>query len=138
MGSINIKGILLTTIGAACWGLSGSVGQYLFDIQGMDSRWLVPLRLGLSGILILIYCFFRHGKKTFAPWKSRKKAVVLLIYGIAGVSACQFFYFLTIELSNAAVGTILQDLAPILPIRFSLNLARNLSRSKSSMSLPIQ
>ena len=119
MGSINIKGILLTTIGAACWGLSGSVGQYLFDIQGMDSRWLVPLRLGLSGILILIYCFFRHGKKTFAPWKSRKKAVVLLIYGIAGVSACQFFYFLTIELSNAAVGTILQDLAPIFILAFT-------------------
>lgn len=110
---INIKGILLTTIGAACWGISGSVGQYLFDVQGMDSRWLVPIRLGISGILILVYCFLRYGKSTLAPWRSRKKAIVMLIYGIAGVSACQFLYFLTIELSNAAIGTILQDLAPI-------------------------
>ena len=67
MKDINIKGILLTIIGAACWGLSGSVGQYLFDVQGMDSRWLVPIRLGVSGILILTYCFIKYGKTTLVP-----------------------------------------------------------------------
>ena len=44
-----IKGALLTLSGGACWGLSGSMGQYLFTRQGMDSRWLVPIRLGLAG-----------------------------------------------------------------------------------------
>ena len=113
MKDINIKGILLTIIGAACWGLSGSVGQYLFDVQGMDSRWLVPIRLGISGILILIYCFIKYGKTTLNPWKTRNRAILMIVYGVLGVSACQFLYFLTIELSNAAIGTILQDLAPI-------------------------
>ena len=113
MKEINIKGILLTIIGAACWGLSGSVGQYLFDVQGMDSRWLVPIRLGVSGILILIYCFIKYGKTTLNPWKTRNRAVLMVVYGVLGVSACQFLYFLTIELSNAAIGTILQDLAPL-------------------------
>ncbi len=113
MKEINIKGILLTIIGAACWGVSGSVGQYLFDVQGMDSRWLVPIRLGVSGILILIYCFIKYGKTTLNPWKTRNRAVLMVVYGVLGVSACQFLYFLTIELSNAAIGTILQDLAPL-------------------------
>ena len=38
----------------------------------------------------------------------------LVIYGLAGVSFCQFTYFLTIQLSSAGVGTILQDLSPVL------------------------
>lgn len=113
MDKNKIKGILLTTIGAACWGLSGSVGQYLFDVQMMDSRWLVPIRLGLSGVLILLYSLIKYPNSVFLPWKSKEKAITMLIYGLAGVSACQFLYFLTIELSTAAIGTIMQDLAPI-------------------------
>ncbi|MCR5416833.1 MAG: EamA family transporter [Pseudobutyrivibrio sp.] len=107
------KGILLTTAGAACWGLSGSMGEYLFDVQRMDSQWLVPIRLGLSGIILLIYCMFKYKKQTFRPWRSFQSAMYMLLYGVAGVSLCQFLYFLTIQLSTAAVGTILQDLAPI-------------------------
>lgn len=108
-----IKGIFLTTVGSACWGFSGSVGQYLFQVQNMDSRWLVPIRLGLAGIILLIYCFFKNGKETLKPWSTKVLAITTLIYGILGISACQFFYFLTIQLSNAALGTILQDLAPL-------------------------
>ena len=119
MKDINIKGILLTIIGAACWGLSGSVGQYLFDVQGMDSRWLVPIRLGVSGILILTYCFIKYGKTTLNPWRTRNRAVLMVVYGVLGVSACQFLYFLTIELSNAAIGTILQDLAPLFILSYT-------------------
>ena len=99
------KGIIMTLAGASCWGLSGSVGQYLFSVENMDSRWLVPVRLGAAGIILLLFCFIRFGKEqTLAPWKDRKKARTLLVYGIAGVSACQFLYFLTIQLSNAAMG----------------------------------
>lgn len=110
---IDIRGILYTILGASCWGLSGTMGQYLFDVQGMDSRWLVPIRLGLAGILLIIYCGFKHKEALVKPLKSKSLLFWLLIYGIAGVSTCQFLYFLTIELSTAAMGTILQDLAPI-------------------------
>lgn len=43
--SDQVKGIALTLLGGICWGVSGSIGQYLFDVEGMDSRWLVPIRL---------------------------------------------------------------------------------------------
>ncbi|MBR4707385.1 MAG: EamA family transporter [Pseudobutyrivibrio sp.] len=110
---IDIRGIIYTILGASCWGLSGTMGQYLFDVQGMDSRWLVPIRLGLAGILLFIFCAFKHKEALIKPLKSKNLLLWLLIYGIAGVSTCQFLYFLTIELSTAAMGTILQDLAPI-------------------------
>lgn len=106
-------GAILTAIGGLCWGLSGSMGQYLFSTQGMDSRWLVPIRLGLAGIVLLLFSLIRYGKMVIAPFTNRKDALLVPIYGIPGVACSQFFYFLCIQLSTAGVGTILQDLAPI-------------------------
>lgn len=113
--SREIKGAFLTLFGGACWGLSGSMGQYLFTVEGMDSRWLVPLRLGLAGIILFFWCLRHYGHKlVFQPWRSKQDAAELIIYGLLGVSICQFLYFLTIQLSTAAMATILQDLAPVM------------------------
>lgn len=111
--SNQVKGIALTLLGGICWGVSGSIGQYLFDVEGMDSRWLVPIRLGLAGIILLIYSFLKYKNRVLAPWKNRHERIELVIYGLFGVSMCQFFYFTTIMLSTAGVATILQDLSPI-------------------------
>lgn len=119
---------MLTTLGAACWGLSGSMGQYLFTIQNMDSKWLVPIRLGLAGIILFFYSLIKMKKELFVPWKTPRSALTMLIYGLAGVSCCQFFYFLTIELSSAAVGTILQDLAPVFILVVTCIVARRKPR----------
>ena len=59
----SVKGALLTMFGGMCWGVSGCVGQYLFTRQGMDSTWLVPIRLFLAG-LILCGFFFIKDRKT--------------------------------------------------------------------------
>ena len=107
-------GAALTLFGGACWGMSGSIGQYLFTAESMQSEWLVPVRLGLAGILLLAFSRIRYGRQVFAPWKNRTDAASLLIYGICGVSLCQFFYFSTIQYSSAAMATILQDLSPVM------------------------
>ena len=49
--SDRVKGACLTMGGAACWGVSGCMGQYLFTHEGMDSTWLVPIRLFLAGLM---------------------------------------------------------------------------------------
>ena len=92
MSKFNIKGIILTILGASCWGLSGSMGQYLFTVQKMDSRWLVPIRLGLAGIILLIYSSFKNKNEVLLPKKKKKSALIMLLYGLFGVSFCQFFY----------------------------------------------
>ena len=109
-----VLGAFLTMFGGACWGVSGCVGQYLFSTQGMQATWLVPIRLGLAGLLLCGYYLLRNPRQLFAPWKTRRNALDLVIYGVAGVSCCQFLYFLTIQLSSAGVGTILQDLSPVM------------------------
>lgn len=110
----SIKGALLTMFGGMCWGVSGCVGQYLFTSQGMDSTWLVPIRLFLAGVILCIYYGVRNWRQLVNPWRSWRNARDLVIYGLAGVSFCQFTYFLTIQLSSAGMGTILQDLSPVI------------------------
>ena len=110
----SVKGALLTMFGGMCCGVSGCVGQYLFTRQGMDSTWLVPIRLFLAGVILCIYYGVRNWHQLVNPWRSWRNARDLVIYGLAGVSFCQFTYFLTIQLSSAGVGTILQDLSPVI------------------------
>lgn len=105
--------MLLTVSGGLCWGMSGCMGQYMFSVLGMDSQWLVPIRLGLAGVMMMIFCLVKFGKRTFKPWTNRTECIELLIYSLPGVALCQFTYFLTIQLSTASLGTIMQDLSPI-------------------------
>lgn len=89
----SVKGALLTMFGGMCWGVSGCVGQYLFTRQGMDSTWLVPIRLFLAGVILCIYYGVRNWRQLVNPWRSWRNARDLVIYGLAGVSFCQFTYF---------------------------------------------
>ena len=87
--SDRIKGSALTMGGAACWGVSGCMGQYLFTREGMDSTWLVPIRLFLAGLILCGFFFIKDRKTLFDPWNVRKNprnAIDLLVSGI--VSAC--------------------------------------------------
>lgn len=133
--SDQVKGALLTLFGGMCWGLSGTMGQYLFTHQGMDSNWLVPIRLGIAGILMFVYWFFKDRTLLFAPWKTRRNAVDLLIYGLAGISLCQYLYFLTIQLSNAGIATVLQDLSPVFILLVTCVGARRLPRPYEVLSI---
>lgn len=108
-----VYGALFSALGGMCWGLSGSMGQYLFRYQGMDSRWLVPYRLGIAGIIMFVFCFLRFGgKKLFSVFESPRAAFYTIYYAM-GISVCQFLYFQTIQWSTAGIGTILQDLSPV-------------------------
>ena len=100
--------------GGACWGISGCVGQFLFTHEGMSSLWLVPIRLGCAGILIVLYYMIHNPHMLFDIWRTRQNAVLLLIYGLFGISLCQFLYFFTIQLSTAGAATILQDVSPVI------------------------
>ena len=111
-------------LGGACWGISGTCAQYMFDRLKMDSQWLTPIRLFYSGVFLLAYCLFKFQKQTFAPFKSSKDIILLLIYGIGGISFSQYLYFLCIQLSSAGVGAIMMNIAPIPVLIISCLLAK--------------
>lgn len=49
-----LRGFLCAALGGVCWGASGTVGQYLFTRQGLDSGWLTVVRMFLAGVVLLV------------------------------------------------------------------------------------
>ena len=58
-----MKGVLCTIIGGACWGISGTCGEYLCTYRGMDTRVLTDMRLLGAGIILCIFLACRERKK---------------------------------------------------------------------------
>lgn len=109
-----IAGILLTLLGGAFWGLSGACGQYLFEYKGATSEWLVPVRLLLAGYVMLAFFLIKDRKTTLSVWRTKKNALDIIFYGLAGMMMCQYTYFATIENSNAGTATVVQFLSPVM------------------------
>ncbi|MDA7026606.1 DMT family transporter [Bacillus sp. CLL-7-23] len=111
----------MVTIGAAFWGLSGTVAQNLFQENNMSMAWLVTVRLLVSGILLITLGFFGSEKtKIFTVWKHKKYRVKLIVFGILGMLGVQYTYFASIDEGNAAIATLLQYLAPAFIVFYGL------------------
>ena len=129
------KGALMAAGGGICWGISGTMGQYLFTHEAMHTTWLIPIRLSLAGLLLFAYWLVKDRKLLFAPWRQCGSAGMLVLYGVLGVSMSQFLYFLTIQFSNAAVGTIMQDLSPMMVLLVACAAARRKPRLYELVSI---
>ena len=53
--SRQLKGALMAAGGGVCWGISGTMGQYLFTHEAMQTTWLIPIRLSLAGLILFVY-----------------------------------------------------------------------------------
>jgi drug/metabolite transporter (DMT)-like permease len=109
-----IVGIIITLIGGAFWGLSGACGQYLFQYKDASAKWLVPIRLVIAGFVMLAFFLVKDKKTTLRVWKTKRNAIDVIVYGLAGLMLCQYTYFATIESSNAGTATVLQYVAPVM------------------------
>lgn len=107
-------GVLMVFAGGCLWGFSGACGQFLFQNKEMVSSWLVPVRLLSAGIILLALLGATRGKAVFDVWKDKKDAVHIVLYGLLGMSGCQFAYFTAVQYSNAGTATVLQYIGPAL------------------------
>ena len=133
--SRQLKGALMAAGGGVCWGISGTMGQYLFTHEAMHTTWLIPIRLSLAGLILFVYWLVKDRRLLFAPWRQRDSAVMLVLYGIFGISLSQFLYFLTIQFSNAAIGTIMQDLSPVMVLLVACATAHRKPRAYEIVSI---
>ncbi len=108
------KGCIMTLFGGILWGLSGTCGQYLMQVKGLTADWLIPIRLVLAGVLLLSVCLIKDGKKIFDIFKDRKDGLDIIIFGIFGMSMCQYTYFTAISYSNAGTATVLEYIGPVI------------------------
>lgn len=116
----NALGAFLCLFSAALWGIAGSVGQFLFQSKGIPSKWLASFRMLSAGILLVGFLLFRKKEKTFEIWKDKKNRRDLLLFSMFGILFAQYGYFIAIDYSNAATATVLQYLAPILLVIYSV------------------
>ena len=107
-------GYVLTVFGAVCWALSGACGQYLFDHRGLDADWLVTVRLTMAGLLLVLYSLGRWRGDAVRIFRDKRAVGGLLVFAVFGMAMCQYSYFRSIELFNAATATTLQYTGPAL------------------------
>lgn len=107
-------GYIVTVFGAVCWAFSGACGQYLFQHRGLDANWLVSVRLTMAGLLLVLYSLARWRSGAVRIFRSRQSVGALLVFAVFGMAMCQYSYFRSIELSNAATATTLQYTGPAL------------------------
>lgn len=115
------KGIFLVITGAFFWGVGGTVSQKLFHDFAIDVDWLVTTRLLIAGILLLVVqSSLKDRAQVIDIWKTRKTAIPLIIFGLLGMLAVQYTYMASIDHGNAAVATLLQYLAPVMIIFYTV------------------
>jgi len=113
------RGLLLVTISAIFWGVSGTAAQRLFGQFYIEVNWLVTTRLLIAGVLLLSVQLFRKERsQVFHIWKNGESAIQLIIFALFGILGAQYTYMASIHHGNAAVATLLQYLAPFLIILY--------------------
>jgi drug/metabolite transporter (DMT)-like permease len=114
-----VKGLMMVISGAALWGLSGTAAQVLFQEKHITAEWLVVVRMMISGIGLLIVSAWK-GLKPQSIWADKKHRIHLLVFGIVGMLGVQYTYFASIAAGNAATATLLQYLAPIYIVLYTM------------------
>lgn len=116
--SIYVKGILLALLAGILWGITGPLGQFLFDEKTITPEWLVTCRLIVSGTVILLGMFVKRRWEIFTIWKDKKDAVHMVVYSVAGMMAVQYSFFVAVEASNGGTATVLQYTNPVMIILY--------------------
>lgn len=117
--SSRAKGLAMVVTGAALWGLSGTAAQILFQEKNVTTEWLVAVRMVLAGFVLVVLSALK-GLEPFAIWKDRKSRWQLILFGLVGMLGVQYTYFASIATGNAATATLLQYLAPVYIVLYSL------------------
>lgn len=113
-------GVLLTILGAVLWGVSGNCVQYVQSVKHITPEWLLTIRLLSAGTLTVIAAATKIHMAVFRIFFSFKDTVKLCIFGIFGMAMCQYSYFRSIEYSGPGIATVLQYLAPVLIILYTV------------------
>lgn len=105
-----VRGAICAALGGICWGVSGTVGQYLFTHKGVDSGYLTVVRLLCAGALLVLFAARRHSAQLRAILHDGAALRRLALFSVCGLMPCQYTYLAAIRYSNSATATVLQYL----------------------------
>ncbi len=130
------EGILCALCGGLLWGCSGTVSQYLFLTYDVDASWLTTMRMLIAGCILILIALFRR-VKILDVWKTRRSAIMLVIFAIAGLMAVQITYLKGISFSNSATTTALQYTGQALILAVTCIMVRRWPTSREWIALAL-
>jgi drug/metabolite transporter (DMT)-like permease len=113
MKSKRTIGLIMIISGAALWGLSGPMLQWLFHNSGLSPVNFLFIRLLLAGAFILSYLYIKN-RNVFTIWKHPKDWLNLLLFGVLGMLGAQFAFIEALHVSNAVTAMLFQFFGPVL------------------------
>ncbi len=140
MGNADSKdmlGTFILVIGCTLWGISGTCGQYLFSEKGIQSGWLVMVRMFISGVILLAICLLRRDPSLIKIWKNKRDVVRFFIFTFCGFLVSQYSYLTAIYYSNASTATVLQEVNPALIILVVCIGGRRLPKKKELLCVAL-
>ena len=112
-------GVLVTFLGGAFWGFSGTAASALFDVYHVDTMWLMSVRQLLAGALFMIVILLFDRKRFVQLWTTPEHRRTQLIFTFFGLLANQFFYLSAVRLTNAGTATVLQCLQLVIIMAYT-------------------
>lgn len=109
---------LLALLSAMMWGISGLFAKALFNFSSsITPLWISQVRMTTSGTIFLLIALLLK-QHPFAIWHRWRDVLAIIAYGLLGLLPAQYCYFVTVQLGNASIATILQFLGPFFVIAY--------------------
>lgn len=133
----SLRGVVLALAAGVFWGLSGTVGQYLFSRKGMDAGLLTVIRMLGAGAVLLGLSAVRRDPGLTAVWRSRRDSVRLIAFSLCGLMAVQYTYMAAISHSNSGTATALQYLGQAMILLVTCVMGRRLPHRRELAGLAL-
>jgi drug/metabolite transporter (DMT)-like permease len=114
-----LRGYLLAAFAAACWATGGVTAKWMFTrlATPVDPAQLSGARALLAFLCIAGFLAVRRPRDLRV---SPRSLPFLAVFGVFGLALVHFTYFKTISLTNVATAILLEYLAPVLILVFSV------------------
>lgn len=113
-GNLNEKTVatIKVGLGTTLWGASGLVVKGLFNLSShINAVWISQVRMIVAGLILIVLAQLnRH--EPMDVWKHKDTTLRMIAYGILGILPVQFAFYECVQLSNAAMATVIQFLGP--------------------------
>jgi drug/metabolite transporter (DMT)-like permease len=114
-----IRGYLFIAAATLCWGISATLGRAVFTGRLITGHALDPIsplilaqsRTTLSLLVLGPILLVRRGRAGMRM--SRRDVFAVLLIGVLGVAASNYFYYYAIQVTNVATAIVLQYTAPV-------------------------
>jgi drug/metabolite transporter (DMT)-like permease len=112
-----LRGYLLVAFAALCWATGGLTAKWLFRDVAVDPAQLSGARALLATLVLGGYLVVRRRD---ALRVRARELPFLAAFGVFGLALVHFTYFKTISLTSVATAILLEYLAPVLILVFSV------------------